>query len=126
MVAYVYMLRCNDGRYYVGSARAGLERRVAEHNSGLMGGSTKRRRPVTLVYHQEFQRISDAVAAERQIKGWSRAKKEALIRNDFTTIRTLAKRRTKAASSFETRPPDAPQDEASAADSARSRETEAK
>jgi len=82
-VAFVYMLRCRDGSYYVGSARGNwnaLERRVNEHNAGTYDGYTKNRRPVELVFHHEFQRITDAIAAERQIKGWGRAKKEALIR----------------------------------------------
>ena len=77
MAAFVYMLRCSDGRYYVGSTRAGLERRVSEHNAGTYGGFTKSRRPIELVYSQEFDRVTDAIAAERQLKGWSRAKKEA-------------------------------------------------
>ena len=68
------------------------ERRVAEHNAGTLEGYTSTRRPVTLVYSEWFQRITDAIAAERQIKGWSRAKKEALIRGDFATLRALSKR----------------------------------
>jgi putative endonuclease len=93
MDVYVYMLRCRDGSYYVGSARQGLELRVAQHNDGTFGGYTARRRPVTLVWHEAFERITDAIAAERQIKGWSRAKKEALIRGDFAAIRQLARRK---------------------------------
>lgn len=80
MSAYVYIPRCADGSYYVGSTRTDLERRLAEHDAGMFGGYTASRRPVRLVYHQEFLRIEDAVAAERQMKGWSRAKKEALIK----------------------------------------------
>ncbi len=114
MAAHVYMLRCNDGRYYVGSTRGSLEKRVAEHNAGTLGGYTAKRRPVELVYAQEFDRITDAIAAERQLKGWSRAKKRALIAGDFDRLRSLAKRRrTTRASSFETRALPAPQDEAS-------------
>src|SRR5436305_134374 len=64
-----------DGSYYCGTARFGLERRVAEHNSAYYGGYTATRRPVRLVYSQWFERLTDAVVAERQIKGWSRAKK---------------------------------------------------
>jgi putative endonuclease len=90
--AFVYLLRCGDGSYYIGTTRASLEQRVGEHNSGLLGGYTATRRPVTLVFHQEFERITDAIAAERQLKGWSRAKKEALIRGDFVMIRQLASR----------------------------------
>ena len=93
--AYVYILRCADGSYYCGTARQGLEQRVAEHNSGMFGGYTNTRGPVVLVYSEWFQRITDAIAAERQIKGWSRAKKEALIRGDFGELRELSKRLTK-------------------------------
>ena len=54
-----------------------------------------RRRPVRLVYSEHFELILDAIAAERRIKGWSRAKKQALIRRDYDALPTLAKRRTK-------------------------------
>ena len=94
MAAFVYMLRCNDGRYYVGSTRASLEHRVSEHNSGSFGGFTKSRRPVELVYSQEFDRITDAIAAERRLKGWSRAKKQALICGDYERLKVLARNRT--------------------------------
>jgi putative endonuclease len=82
---------------YVGSARgdwSALERRLNEHNAGVHEGYTKSRRPLALVYHQEFQRVTDAIAAERQIKGWSRAKKEALIRCDWTLISDPARNYT--------------------------------
>ncbi len=99
MAVIVYILRCSDGRYYVGTTRASLEERVAQHNAGTFGGFTKRRRPVELVYSQAFQTAADAIAAERQLKGWSRAKKEALIRGDFTRLKRLAKRGRKVCSS---------------------------
>jgi putative endonuclease len=92
--AFVYILRCADGSYYTGTARDGLERRVNEHNAGVYGGYTSTRRPVALVYSQWFERITDAIAAERQLKGWSRAKKEALIRGDFDALPALARRRS--------------------------------
>jgi putative endonuclease len=88
-----YVLRRADGAYYVGSARLGLEQRLAEHNAGTYGGYTSKRRPVALVWSQHFLNITDAIAAERQIKGWSRAKKEALIRDDYEAIQLLSKRR---------------------------------
>src|SRR6266508_3082334 len=91
--AYLYILRCVDGSYYTGTARSGLEQRVAEHNAGTYGGYTAQRRPVVLVYSQWFERITDAIAAERQVKGWSRAKKEALIRGDFIALPKLSRRR---------------------------------
>ena len=88
------MLRCADGSYYVGSARLGLDRRVSEHNNGKYGGYTSKRLPVVLVWAEHFPDITDAIAVERQLKGWSRAKKEALIKGDFGLIQALAKRRT--------------------------------
>ena len=90
--AYLYILRCADGSYYIGTARQGLELRVAEHNNGHYGGYTSTRRPVTLVFAEHFPTIQDAIAAERQVKGWSRAKKEALIRGDYDAIKLLSKR----------------------------------
>jgi putative endonuclease len=92
--AFAYIVRRRDGSYYVGSARGDLEKRVAEHNAGTYGGSTSRRKPVELVWPGEFQQITDAISAERQIKGWSRAKKEALIRGDENALVLLARRRT--------------------------------
>jgi putative endonuclease len=89
MSAYIYILRCADGSYYVGSTRSSREARVAEHDRGEFGGYSARRRPVSLVYQQEFDRVTDAIAAERQLKGWTRAKKEALIRGDYETLRSL-------------------------------------
>jgi putative endonuclease len=88
--AFVYILRCADGSFYVGSTRDSLEKRVGEHNSGEFRGYTSTRRPVTLVFHQDFDRLTDAIAAERQLKGWTRAKKEALIRGDYEALRRLA------------------------------------
>jgi putative endonuclease len=91
MGAFVYMLRCSDGSYYVGSTRTTLEERIAQHNAAILDGYTARRRPVTLVFSQEFDRITDAIAAERQLKGWRREKKEALIRGELEALRDLAK-----------------------------------
>lgn len=94
MAIYVYMLRCADGSYYVGSATGDdLSVRVAQHNAGTYPGYTSRRQPVTLVWSEHFDRITDAIAAERQLKGWSRAKKEALIGADWSKICELASRR---------------------------------
>ena len=91
--AFIYILRCADGSYYVGSTRKSLEERVAEHNSGLLGGYTRSRRPVTLVWSQEFDRITDAISMERRLKGWRREKKEALIRGELKALPTLSERR---------------------------------
>ena len=94
MTAFVYILRCRDGRYYVGSTRGSLEKRIGEHNTGCYGGYAKSRLPVELVHSQSFDRITDAIAAERQLKGWSRAKKEALIRGDYEHLKVLERNRT--------------------------------
>jgi putative endonuclease len=76
MAIYVYMLRCADNSYYIGSATGDdLQPRIDQHNSGAFPGYTSHRRPVVLVWSERFDRITDGIAAERQIKGWSRAKK---------------------------------------------------
>ncbi|MBW7851276.1 MAG: GIY-YIG nuclease family protein [Rhodospirillales bacterium] len=92
MTAYLYVLRCRDGAYYVGTTRGNLETRVAEHNAGTYGGWTAARRPVQLVFHQGFERITDAIAAERQVKGWRREKKEALISGQCHLLPALSSR----------------------------------
>jgi len=84
--AHVYILRCSDGSYYVGSARRGLERRLSEHNNGTYEGHTATRLPVVIVWSEHFLNITDAIAVERQIKGWSRAKKEALFRGNWAAV----------------------------------------
>jgi putative endonuclease len=89
---YLYILRCADGSYYVGTTRANLEQRVAEHQAGTLRGYTAHRRPLALVFHQHFARIDDAIAAERKVKGWRREKKEALIRGDIAALPALSRR----------------------------------
>ena len=76
MSSYMYILKCSDGSYYTGSTRE-LEKRVMEHNSGLGANYTRKHRPVELVYFEEFQRVDDAFAREKQVQGWSRAKKRS-------------------------------------------------
>ncbi len=93
MDAFVYMLRCSDGSYYVGSARGSLETRVNQHNAGTFGGYTSSRRPVVLVYAQDFAHITEAIEAERKLKGWSRVKKEALMADDFEALKALSRSR---------------------------------
>jgi len=73
-----------------------LEERLAEHNAGLYGGYTATRRLVAMVYVQHFETITDAVSAERQIKGWLRAKKEAMIGGKWDRLPELAKRRNRS------------------------------
>lgn len=92
--ASIFILRCSDGSYYTGITRRTVDERVSEHAQGLDAGCyTFRRRPVTLVHSEHYARIVDAIAAERRIKGWTRAKKEAYVRGDFPTLVALAKRR---------------------------------
>ena|SRR6266436_5386366 len=94
MGCFVYMLRCADNSYYVGNAAGDdISKRIVEHQTGAYPGYTYSRRPVQLVWSDYFDRITDAIAAERQIKGWSRAKKEALIRGEWDLLKRLAKRR---------------------------------
>ena len=92
--AYLYILRCRDGSLYVGTTRTTLEARIAQHNAGTFGGYTASRRPVELLYSEWFDRITDAIACERKLKRWSRAKKLAYINGDLASLRQLAKRRT--------------------------------
>jgi putative endonuclease len=93
MGAFVYMLLCADESFYVGSATGDdLWKRIAEHQAGAYGGYTSTRLPVQLVWSERFERIVDAIAVERKIKGWSRAKKQALIEGDWEAIKQLSKR----------------------------------
>src|SRR5262245_36533258 len=94
MGAFVDMLVCSDGSYYVGSATGDdLWPRIAQHEAGTYPGYTFTRRPVRLVWSEQFDRITDAIAVQRKIKGWSRAKKEALVKGDWAVIQRLSKRR---------------------------------
>src|SRR5882757_2437443 len=94
MGIYVYMLRCADGSYYIGSATGDdLAPRVDQHNAGSHKGYTFSRRSVVLVWSEHFERITDGIAVERQLKGWSRAKKEALLRSDWAKVSELSQRR---------------------------------
>jgi putative endonuclease len=91
--ASIYILRCADGSYYTGITRRSVEERVSEHMQGLIPGCyTDARRPVKLVFSEQYERIDEAIAAERRIKGWSRSKKEAYMRGDFRELVELAKR----------------------------------
>jgi putative endonuclease len=122
MRIWVYILKCADDRCYVGSHRGeDVGQRIDQHNAGVWPDPwTYSRRPVTLAWTDYFDSAIQAIAFERQLKGWSRAKKEAVINGQWSKLKWLAKRGTankpapveKAASSFETPPPAAPQDEA--------------
>ena len=93
MKAWLYILRCADGSYYTGSTN-NLRLRLAQHQAGEGCVYTQSRLPVELVYVQEFPSEHQAFLRERQVKGWSRAKKEALIRGDFEALVRLSKSRS--------------------------------
>jgi putative endonuclease len=94
--AHVYILKCSDGSYYTGLTKLDEpEGRVWEHNNKIYEDAyTATRLPVTLVFAEHFESILDAIASERRIKKWSRAKKEALIMGDWQRLILLAKRRS--------------------------------
>ena len=92
MPFHAYLLRCNDGSYYAGHTD-NLELRIAQHGSGIFGGYTAQRLPVEMVWSETFATREEALAAERQIKGWSRAKKQALINGNWELMSELAKNR---------------------------------
>jgi putative endonuclease len=91
---YMYILRCSDGTYYVGSAR-NLEARLHQHRTGNGATYTKSRLPVKLMYAAEFVTIGEAFAAEKRVQNWSRAKREALIRGDYEALQRLSRKRFK-------------------------------
>jgi predicted GIY-YIG superfamily endonuclease len=86
---YVYILKCSDGSYYTGHTDD-LNKRIAEHQNGVYKGFTYYRRPVELIFQQHFSSRDEAFNAEQKIKGWSRKKKEALMRNDWNEVIRLA------------------------------------
>ena len=94
-VIWVYIVQCSNGSYYTGTYRGPhIETRVDEHNTRKFANAyTGRHLPVTLVWSAPSETITDAVAFERQIKGWSRAKKEALIRGDYDALPALSRNR---------------------------------
>ncbi len=86
----MYILLCGNGQYYTGST-IDLERRLSEHQNGQGANFTRKHQPVVLVYFEEFDRIQDAFRREKQIQGWTHAKKEALIHNQPEELKRLAK-----------------------------------
>ena len=89
MKGYMYILECSDGSYYTGST-IDLELRFNQHQSGEGANHTKKRLPITLVYFEEFDRIDEAFYREKQVQGWSRKKKEALMNNLTDELKRLA------------------------------------
>jgi len=94
-MAWVYILQCADDSYYTGMTRSEEpDQRLSEHQMKLSPSAyTASRLPVRLVYSEYFDLVADAIFAERKIKGWSRAKKEALIQGDWKLVQVLSKRR---------------------------------
>tara|TARA_R110001583_G_scaffold67308_2_gene192545 strand:- start:12 stop:299 length:288 start_codon:yes stop_codon:yes gene_type:complete len=91
--SYVYILKCTDETYYTG-VTSNLESRLFKHNSGFHPNSyTASRKPLKLVFYCEFTDINIAIETEKQIKKWSRAKKEALINGEFDSLINLAKKK---------------------------------
>jgi TrmH family RNA methyltransferase len=89
MTFWAYVVRCADDSYYTGHTD-NLERRIGQHNRGEISGYTQTRRPVTLLWCQDFGSRQEALAAEFQVKGWSRRKKEALAREDWADLHDAA------------------------------------
>src|SRR5829696_3548337 len=88
---YMYVLKCNDGLYYTGITND-VDRRLYEHNEGLIPTCfTFKRRPVALKFFEHYTEVTQAIQREKQLKGWSRAKKEALFIQDFDSLKELAR-----------------------------------
>lgn len=91
-LSYVYILKCSDDSYYTGIT-SNLEQRIIEHKTGKHKDSyTYKRRPLDVVFYAEFTNISLAIETEKQIKKWSRVKKEALINNEYDKLPNLSKK----------------------------------
>jgi putative endonuclease len=97
----MYILECIDGSYYIGSTK-NLKRRLKQHQNGEGANHTKKRLPVKLVYFEEFSRIDTAFYREKQVQGWNRKKKEALIYGKFGMLPGLSVRKTVASSALAT------------------------
>jgi len=91
MSFWVFILRCADKSYYTGHTD-NLQERIAKHQAGDIDGYTSTRLPVVLLFSEEFPTREEALACERQIKGWSRRKKEALMRGDWAELSRLSRR----------------------------------
>lgn len=89
MKGWMYILRCADGTYYTGSTND-LQLRLKQHQLGLGANHTSKRLPVELVYTEEYDRIDTAFRREKQIQGWRRSKKEALIEGREDLLPKLA------------------------------------
>jgi len=90
-MAWMYILECCDNSYYVGSTKD-LKRRMSQHQAGIGSNYTSKRLPVKLVYCEEYDRVDEAFYREKQVQGWRRAKREALINGDTQLLPALAKK----------------------------------
>ena len=90
MKGYMYILQCSDGHYYTGTT-IDLEKRMEEHQFGIGANFTHKLSPEKLLYFETFERIDDAYYREKQVQGWSRKKKEALMKRQLGTLHELAK-----------------------------------
>ena len=88
---FMYILECSDNSFYTGSTTE-LEIRLSEHQDGIGANYTKNRLPVELVYFEEYDRIDEAFYREKQVQGWSRRKKQALIEGKTELLPQLAKK----------------------------------
>ena len=92
-IYFVYILKCSDETYYTGIT-SDLKKRLLEHQKGEYSNSyTASRKPVYLVFYSEFKNVEIAIQKEKQIKKWSKAKKEVLINNEFEKLPNLAKKK---------------------------------
>src|SRR6187431_1395375 len=98
-MAFTYVVRCADGTLYVGHTED-LASREHTHNDGKGAKYTAARRPVRMVYAEEHHSVERAIARERQLKGWSNKKKEALVLGDRRALRALGRRSTKPRAEF--------------------------
>ncbi len=89
MNGYMYILECSDGSYYTGSTK-NIERRLKQYQNGKGANHTKKRLPVKLLYYEHYNRIDTAFYREKQVQGWTRAKKEALMRGELETLPGLS------------------------------------
>jgi predicted GIY-YIG superfamily endonuclease len=87
---FIYILKCADDSFYTGQT-TNLAKRLDEHQAGIYGGYTSARLPIVMIWSQEVQTDNEAFLLERKVKGWSRAKKKALIRGDFDALHEVVK-----------------------------------
>ena len=93
MKGYAYILECSNGKYYTGST-TDLDKRIAQHQEGEGANFTRKNLPVKLVYCEAYDRVEDAFQREKQVQGWSRRKKQALIEENFENLIEFSKNHT--------------------------------